>query len=50
MVYKPDAQRGIEVFVDADFASGWDPAGAINTESVYSRTGYVILYAGCPIF
>ncbi len=47
---KPDAQRAIEVFVHADFAGGWDPADAMNAESVYSRTGYVILCAGCPIF
>jgi hypothetical protein len=50
MVYKPDSLRGIEVFVDADFAGCWDPADAMNAENVYSRTGYVIFYAGCPIF
>jgi hypothetical protein len=30
MVYKPDSLRGIEVFVDADFAGSWDPADAMN--------------------
>jgi hypothetical protein len=49
MIYKPDALRGIEVFVDADFAGGWDPADALNAENVYSRTGYLISYAGCPV-
>ena len=42
LVYKPDAQRGIEVFVDADFAGGWDPADVMNAESVYSCTGYML--------
>ncbi len=50
MIYRPDSNRGIEVFVDADFAGGWDPEDALNADSVYSRTGYVICYAGCPIY
>jgi hypothetical protein len=50
MIYKPDALQGIEVFVDADFAGGWNPEDAMNAENIYSRTGYVIFYAGCPIF
>jgi hypothetical protein len=50
MIYRPDSARGIEVFVDADFAGGWDPEDALNADNVYSRTGYVICYAGCPIF
>jgi hypothetical protein len=50
MIYHPDSDRGIEVFVDADFAGGWDPEDALNADNVYSRTGYVICYAGCPVF
>jgi hypothetical protein len=50
MIYCPDSSRGIEVFVDADFAEGWDPEDALNADSVYSCTGYVICYAGCPIY
>jgi hypothetical protein len=37
------------VFVDADFAGGWDPGDASNADNVYFCTGYVISYAGCPI-
>ena len=47
MTYTPDSAKGIKVYVDADFAGGWDPGDAGN---VYSRTGYVIRYAGCPIY
>ena len=50
MTYKPDSSIGLEVFVDADFAGGWDPADSGNADNVYSRTGFVIRYAGCPIF
>jgi hypothetical protein len=49
-IYKPDPLQGIEVFADADFAGGWVRADAMNAENVYSRTGYAIFYAGCPIF
>ena len=44
IVYKPDPTRGIECFVDADFRDD-----AESTENVVSRTGFVIMYAGCPI-
>jgi hypothetical protein len=50
MLYKSNLSNGIEVFVDADFAGGWDSANAMNAENVSSSTGYVIFYAGCPIF
>jgi hypothetical protein len=49
MMYTTDHTKGIKVYVDANFAGGWDPGDAMNAESVYSRTGFVIQYAGCPI-
>ncbi len=50
MIYRPDLARGLEVFVDANFAGGWDPEDAENADSVYSHAGFVICYAGCPMF
>jgi hypothetical protein len=50
MIYAPDSSKGLEVFVDADFAGGWNPEDASNTDNVYSCTGYVICYSGCPMF
>ena len=50
MIYCPNSEKRIEVFIDADFAGGWDPEDALNADNVYSRTGYVICYAGCPIY
>jgi len=50
MIYRPAPKRGLEVFVDADFAGEWDPEDSENADNIYSRTGYVICYAGCPMF
>jgi hypothetical protein len=50
MKYTLDSTKGIEVYVDADFAGGWDPGVPLNTDNDYSRTGYAIQYAGCPIY
>ena len=49
IIYKPDISRGLECFVDADFAGGWKDGNHDEPASVLSRTGYVIMYAGCPI-
>ena len=35
--------------MDADFAGGWKDGDHDSPESVLSRTGFVIMYAGCPI-
>ena len=50
IIYTPDSTKGLEVYVDADFAGGWDPENADDADTVYSRTGFVICYAGCPVF
>ncbi len=50
MTYSPDPTKGIEVYVDANFAGGWDPGDAMNADNVYSRTEYIIRYAGCSIY
>ena len=49
IIYAPDRTKGLDVYVDADFAGGWDPLDANDASNVYSRTGFVIRYAGCPI-
>jgi hypothetical protein len=36
IVYRPDSTRGLEVFVDADFAGGWSSGDAHNPEVVLS--------------
>jgi histone deacetylase 1/2 len=48
--YTPDPSKGLECFVDADFAGGWAQADSDNADSVLSRSGYFLSYAGCPIY
>ena len=42
IIYKPDWLKG-------HFAGGWIQADASNADNVLSCTGYVIMYANCPI-
>jgi hypothetical protein len=49
LILRPDSSRGIQCFVDADFASGWSSVDCDEPSSVYSRTGFVIMFAGCPL-
>mmetsp|Transcript_14797 Transcript_14797/g.21891 ORF Transcript_14797/g.21891 Transcript_14797/m.21891 type:complete len:426 (-) Transcript_14797:484-1761(-) len=50
LVYKPNALLTIQqCYVDADFACSWSKADADNLENVMSRTGFTIMYAGCPV-
>jgi len=44
-----DKTKGIECFVDADFAGGYQKDNTTNPRDCLSRTGYIIKYAGCPI-
>ena len=44
-----DKSKGLEVYVDADFAGAWNTADSENADNVLSRTGFVICYANCPI-
>ena len=50
MIYRPDSKRGLEVFVNANFAGGWGAFDAENADNIYSYTEYVIFYAVCSIF
>ena len=41
---------GIECYVDADFAGGWNITTLTDADNIMSRTGFVITYANCPIY
>ena len=45
VIYTIDKTKGIEVYVDTDFAGGWDSADSSNADNVLSITGFVICYA-----
>ncbi len=49
IICRSDSSRGLKCFADADFAGGWERGDSDNPENVMSCTGYVVLYAGCPI-
>ena len=50
IVYTPDTSKGLECYVDADFASGWLQADANDAKNFMSRTRMAIMYDNCPIF
>jgi hypothetical protein len=41
---------GIDSYIDADFAGGWNIATSADADNVMSRTGFVITYAKCPTY
>ena len=45
-----DKNKGLECFVDTDFAGGWNASDLLNAENALSRTGFVITHAGIPTF
>ena len=49
VIYTVVKSRGLEVYVDADFAGGWNMVDSTNADNVLSRTGFVIRYSGCPV-
>jgi hypothetical protein len=49
LTLKPNKKLGLECYVDADFAGGWEPDQALDPRACLSQTGYIIFYANCPI-
>ena len=41
--------KGLEVYVDVDFAGNWYKEESQERDSARSRHGYFIMYGGCPI-
>jgi hypothetical protein len=50
MIYRPNNDKSFDVYADSDFAGNWDKDEANeDADTARSRTGFVIMYAGCPI-
>ena len=49
LIFNVDRDKGLECFVDADFAGGAMKSEGRNPRDCLSRTGFVIKYANCPI-
>ncbi len=50
IVCEPDKSTGIECYVDADFAGGWNITTSADADNIMSFTGFLITYANCPIY
>ena len=49
MILRPDMFKGLELYVDADFAGNWEPEKTQDVGMAQSRHGFCIKYAGCTI-
>jgi hypothetical protein len=49
LILKPDESKGLEYNADADWAGSWQDRSSNNPLLSHSRTGHVIVCAGCPI-
>jgi hypothetical protein len=49
LIYPPTVTGTLDMYMDADFAGTWHKEYAHLRGCVMSRTGFVILYSGCPI-
>ncbi len=45
IVYEPNKSMGIECYVDAEFAGGWNITTSADADNVMSHAGFVITYA-----
>ena len=50
IIYNPDISKGIECYVDADFAGVWSQELGDDADNVMSRTRMIIMYADCPVY
>ena len=47
---KPNKSKSLEVYADADFSGNWyKPTATDDASTAKSRSGYLVLYASCPI-
>ena len=49
MVITAKPEKGLEVYVDTDFAENWDSKEYLDPETARSRHGCLMFYEGCPI-
>ena len=49
LVLNVDKNKGIQCYVDADFAGAYNKADPMHARDCLSRTGFIIKYANCPI-
>ena len=49
-ILKPDKSKGLEVYVDADFARNWDSTIVeMDLSIAHSCHSYILMYCRCPL-
>ena len=48
-ILRPQLDKDLEVYVDADFAGNYDCMDTESRDTARSRHGYIIMYKGCPL-
>ena len=48
--FVPGSKLSLDVYVDAEFAGLLGSEDPLASESVKSRTGYIILFGSCPVY
>ena len=48
LIFKIDPTKSVECYVDTSFVGDWNRSWSGEPRSVFSITGYVIFYGGCP--
>ena len=49
LIMTPTSTRSVDCYCDSDFAGSWSHADSLDPTSFLSRSGFVIMFAGCPI-
>jgi len=49
LILRPQPDHSLNAYADADFAGRWHQAFSHLRDHSLSRTGYVLVYCGCPI-
>ena len=47
--YSPKMDKGLELYIDANFFGNWYKEDSENSDTESTRHGFVISYKGCPI-
>jgi hypothetical protein len=44
------SEHSFDCYAEADFAGNWNPSAINDPATAKSRSGFLIKYAGCPVF
>ena len=50
IIYNSEISKGLECYMDADFAGVWSREVGDDADNFMSRIGMVIMYDNCPVY